>query len=367
VSKLTRKPEDSRSGASLTPSKQPSEPGVAAVGGGTGPGQGGPGSPRSTVAVLESLRRKLPGLSHYGMVAVLIVLVIAAQILYSGFLQIGNIWNLLSQNAPIGLVAVGMTFVIIGGGFDLSVSSLFAIGAVVSAGLAGHMSVPLAVLLAVLAGALGGLINGVLITRMRLNSFVVTLATTSVFGGVAYVISNSQPIVPTASSYAYLGTKTFGGVPLSAIVLAVVFVIGGVVLSKTVYGRSVHAVGGNREAARLAGLRVDVIRASTYVLTGVCAALGGVFLASQTNTGSADMGATVALQSIAMVIIGGTSLLGGEGAMWRTLIGILILATINNLLESLAVSTAVQLLAQGLVILLAVSFGVLTRRVRSAS
>jgi ribose transport system permease protein len=265
------------------------------------------------------------------------------------------------------MVAVGMTFVIIGGGFDLSVSSLFAVGAVTSAGLAGHMSVPMAVLFAVFAGAVGGVINGALITRMRLNSFVVTLATTSVFSGAAYVISNSEPIVPTASAYSYLGTKTFAGVPLSVIVLAVGFAIGGVVLSKTVYGRSVYAVGGNREAARLAGLRVDLIRASTYILTGVCAALAGVFLASQTGTGSADMGSTVALQSIAMVIIGGTSLLGGEGAMWRTLVGMLILATINNLLDSLAVSSAVQLLAEGLVVLIAVSLDTLSRRLRGAS
>ena len=317
--------------------------------------------------VPRSLAARLSAVSRYGMVGVLVLLIIAAQLVYSGFLQIGNIWNLLSQNAPTGLVAVGMTFVIIGGGFDLSVGSLFAVGAVTSAGLAGHMSVPLAVLFAVLACGVGGLVNGALITRMRLNSFVVTLATTSVFSGVAYVISNSEPIVPTASAYSYLGNKTFAGVPLSVIVLAIVFGIGGVVLSKTVYGRSVYAVGGNREAARLAGLRVDLIRASTYILTGVCAGLAGVFLASQTDTGSADMGSTVALQSIAMVIIGGTSLLGGEGAMWRTLVGMLILATINNLLDSLAVSSAVQLLAQGLVVLIAVSLDTLSRRLRAAS
>lgn len=329
--------------------------------------QGAGQSASGRTAALDRLGSTVSGLSRYGMVGVLVILVIAAQMVYSGFLQIGNIWNLLSQNTPTGLVAVGMTFVIIGGGFDLSVSSLFAVGAVTSAALAGHMSVPLAVLLAMLAGGAGGVINGILITRMRLNSFVVTLATTSVFSGVAYVISSSEPIVPTASAYGYLGNKTFDGVPLMVVVLAVAFAIGGIVLSKTVYGRSVHAVGGNREAARLAGLRVDMIQASTYVLTGICAALAGVFLASQTNTGSAEMGATVALQSIAMVIIGGTSLLGGEGAMWRTLVGMLIVATINNLLDSLAVSSAVQLLAQGLVVLFAVSLDTLTRRLRRSS
>lgn len=326
----------------------------------------GPDGPHAGM-ILGRLGAGASGLSRYGMVGVLVLLVIAAQLAYSGFLQIGNIWNLLGQSAPTGLVAVGMTFVIVGGGFDLSVSSLFAVGAVVSAALAGHMPVPLAVLVAVLAGGAGGLINGVLITRLRLNSFVVTLATTSVFSGIAFVISKSEPIVPSGSAYSFLGTKTVGGVPLTVIILAVVFVIGGVVLSRTVYGRSVHAVGGNREAARLAGLRVDLIRASTYVLTGLCAALAGVFLASQTGTGSADMGSTVALQSIAMVIIGGTSLLGGEGAMWRTLVGMLILATINNLLDSLAVSSAVQLLAQGLVVLVAVSLDTLSRGLRGGS
>jgi ribose transport system permease protein len=299
------------------------------------------------------------------MVGVLAGLVVAAQAAYPGFLETGNVRNLLIQNTPTGLVAIAMTFVIIGGGFDLSVGSMFAIGAVVSARLALNWPVPLAVGGALLAGLIGGLANGILITRIRLNPFVVTLATTSVFSGTAYVLSNSEPVVPSVPDFGYLGSHVVLGVPLCVIILVGMFVIGGAVLSRSVFGRSVYAVGGNYEAARLAGLRVDVIRASTYVLTAVCAALAGAILASETFTGSATLGSSVALDSIAMVIVGGTSLLGGEGRMWRTGVGILIFATIGNLFDSLAVNSSVQLLIKGLIVLVAVGLDSLARRTRA--
>jgi len=314
------------------------------------------GRPRSTAKAVTAW------VLRYAIVWVLIALAIVSNIFYPGFFEIGNLRNILSQNAPVGLVAIGMTFVMIAGGFDLSVSAVFALGAVLFASFAGHMPIVAALGLVLLVGLLAGAINGAIITRLNVNPFVATLGSASVFSGLAYLYSRSTPVVPEKTSFLKLGTDSFLGVPISILIFFAVFAIGAVVLAKSVYGRSVYAVGGNAEAARLAGIRIDFIKFSTYMLTGVCAALAGMIIASRTGVGQADVGVSITLDSIAMVIIGGTSLLGGEGAMWRTLVGILILATINNLFDALALDTAAQQLVKGVIVIGAVALEAFTRR-----
>jgi len=299
---------------------------------------------------------------HYAMVWVLIVLAIVSDILYPGFFAFGNLRNIMSQNAPVGLVAIGMTFVMIAGGFDLSVSAIFAAAGVAAASFFGHVSIELAIAGALAVGLAAGAINGAIITRLKVNPFVATLGTSSAFAGLALLYSHSQPIVPTGAAFSWLGTARWAGIPVSVVIFFAAFAIGAVVLSTTVFGRSVYAVGGNQEAARLAGIRVDLIRFLTYVITGLCAAIGGTIIASQTGVGQADIGANITLDSIAIVIIGGTSLLGGEGAMWRTLVGMLILATINNLFDSLALDTAAQSVVKGVIVVGAVALDSYTRR-----
>jgi ribose transport system permease protein len=299
---------------------------------------------------------------RYAIVWVLVVLAIVSDALYPGFFDIANLRNILSQNAPVGLVAIGMTFVMIAGGFDLSVSALFAAAGVAFASFMGEMPLALAFFAAVAVGMVGGAINGAIITRLQVNPFVATLGSASVFSGLAFLYSDSQPIVPTETSFTTLGNVNWLGVPASIVIFFVVFAIGTLVLSRTVFGRSVYAVGGNAEAARLAGMRVDWIRFVTYAITGACAALAGAIVASRTGVGQADVGASITLDAIAIVIIGGTSLLGGEGAMWRTLVGLLILATINNLFDSLALDTAAQSLVKGVIVVGAVALDSYTRR-----
>jgi ribose transport system permease protein len=196
--------------------------------------------------------------------------------------------------------------------------------------------------------------NGLIVTRLRINAFVVTLGSASLFTGLAYVISHSAPVIVSSISFGTLGTNNLIGVPISVWILLVAVVLGGLVLARSTFGRSVYAVGGNIEAARLAGLRVDAIKIACFAIVGLLAALGGMILASQTGTGEGDYGSTIALNAIAIVVIGGTSLLGGEGAMWKTVIGIVILGTINNMFNALALSTADQYVIEGIVILLAV-------------
>jgi ribose transport system permease protein len=146
--------------------------------------------------------------------------------------------------------------------------------------------------------------------------------------------------------------------------MLIVFVIGGFALAKTVYGQSIYAIGGNNEAARLSGLRVDLLRGSTYVATAICAGIGGMIIASRLGVGQADMGSSIALDSIAIVVIGGTSLLGGEGAMWRTLVGLLIIATLTNIFDSLAISTNYQLVVKGSIVIGSVALDLFARSMR---
>ncbi|HEV7752722.1 MAG TPA: ABC transporter permease [Baekduia sp.] len=298
---------------------------------------------------------------RFVMVWVLIILAIVSDFLYPGFFDSGNILNILSQNAPVGLIAVAMTFVIIAGGFDLSVAAMLAAGGVAFASFSNHIPIGLAAIATIALGAVAGSVNGFIVTKMRVNPFIATLGTASLYAGGTALYCHSNPINGDNPNFDFLGTSKWFGVPISVWVLGVVLVIGWVVLTKTVYGRTVYAVGGNNEAAKLAGMRVDLVRASTFVLTGVASVISGMIVASVTGTALAGVEAEVTLNSIAIVIIGGTSLLGGEGAMWRTLVGLLIFGTINNLFDSLAWPTATQQVVLGAIVLGAVSLDAYTR------
>jgi ribose transport system permease protein len=316
-------------------------------------------------ARLRTIRATLVRYSvRYAMLWILAALVIAAQASYSNFLTIDNVKNLLTQNAELGIVAMGMTLVIIGGGFDLSVSGTFSFGAVFFAGLcqnSGWSTVAsLAAVLAVGAGL--GLVNGLAITKLNVNAFVATLGTAVAYGGLAAMYSHSSPIpVSGVAGFDFLGSGTLFGLPVPIVSLIALYLVGGVVLTKSAYGRRLYAVGGNLQAARLAGLRIDSIRVVSFVVCGLVTAFAGAMIASTLSTGQTDQIPTIALDAIAAVVIGGTSLYGGEGAMWRTAVGVLILATINNLFSSLAVETPVQNVIKGAVVIAAVALETYTR------
>jgi len=300
--------------------------------------------------------------SRYSMVGVLVLLVIVAQSAFPGFLSPGNLKVVLLNTAPVGLVAIGMTFVLIGGGFDLSVGGIFAFSGMLYASLANSMPVIVAFALMIPAAIAMGAINGLVITRLHVNPFVATLGSSSIFSGLAYLINSDGAITVTSSSFTYLENANWAGIPAMIWILALCFVAGGVVLARTVYGRSVYIVGGNADAARLSGMRVSIIQGSTYALSALGAALGGMLLASQTGVGQANVGVDVTLDSIAIVIIGGTSLRGGQGAMWRTLVGLLIISTIDSLFNSLAWNSATQSLVKGAIIIVAVALDAWSQR-----
>ena len=311
-----------------------------------------------TVGRSKSLRERLTGL---GIVWVLVLLMILATALNPRFVNPGNLVNLLSQNAPVGIIAVGMTFVIIAGGFDLSVAAVLGIGGVSYATLSHLMPPAPAILITLVIGLLLGVVNALLITRAKVNAFIATLATASLFGGLTLLFTDSKPVPMAPGGYDFLSDQDFMGAPLSVWLLALLFAAAWFVLSKTVYGRGIFAIGGNDEASRLAGLPVILLRASTYVLTSMLAALAGIIVASVIGVGQPGVAVEVTLNSIAIVIIGGTSLLGGEGAMWRTLVGLLIFGTINNLFDILAFRQSMQDVALGVIVLGAVSLDAYTR------
>ncbi len=302
--------------------------------------------------------------TRYAMVGVLLVLLVVATIVYPNFLSLGNVLNVLTNSTPVGLVAIGMTFVLIGGGFDLSVAGIFALCGVLYATLANAMPVPLAFLAMLPIALVLGIVNGLVITRLHVNAFVATLGSASIFTGLAFLVNTSGAVFVTDETFTYLGRERWLGVPIMIWILAIAFVVAGLLLAKTVYGRNVYLVGGNAEAARLSGVRVGLVQASTYAFTAVTAAVAGMLLASQTGVGQANTGVTITLDAIAIVIIGGTSLRGGQGAMWRTLVGLLIIATISSVFNSLAWNSSVQSVAKGVIVIGAVALDAWTQRRR---
>lgn len=304
--------------------------------------------------------------SRFAMIGVLAALVVLASVLYPGFLSPENLRDLLLQNSAVGIIALGMTFVIISGGFDLSVGATYALGATVSAGVAISTGSPtLGVVAALGAGAVCGVVNGLLVARLHINPFVATLGSSSVISGVAYIYSNSAPFIVSDPHFKILARSSLAAIPTPILILAVTFAVGGVLLAMTSYGRNIYAVGGNHEAGWLSGLRVTNLTGSVYVMTGLLAAFAGTIDASRLGVGQADVGANLALDAIAIVIVGGTSLRGGEGAVWRSGVGLLIFATLTNLFYSLNLSQNWQLVAKGTIVLIAVAFDAWSRSRRS--
>ncbi len=301
-------------------------------------------------------------LLRYGMVVVLVVMVLTTVVLDPQFLDRQNLQNLALQWAPVGLMAVGMTYVIISGGFDLSVGGIYAVGAVLYAAVAQENNTMIAIVVTLLAGALIGVVNGLVITRLDVNPFVATLGMGFVLRGLALVTTSAAPILVFRDSFTTLGAGRFLGIPIPVLILIVSLIAGGLVLSRTIYGRYVYAVGGGEEAARLSGIPTNRVKASVYVMTGVGAALAGMIIASRLGSGQADIGAYLELDVITVVVVGGTALAGGEGAMWRTTVGITILAVLGNSFDRLQVNPFWQLVIKGLIIILAIAADSYSRR-----
>ena len=276
-------------------------------------------------------------------------------ILTPHFLTLSNLLNVMEQTAINAVVAVGMTYVIVSGGIDLSVGSIVAMSGVVLAhALQAGWPAPLAIAAGLLVGALCGLVNWLLITRGRLPPFIATLGLMSVARGGALVYTEGRPISGFAAGFRALATGRVLDVPVPVILTALLYVAAHFVLTRTRFGRYVYAIGGNEEATRLSGVAVRFHKAMVYVLSGAMSALAAALLTARLNSAQPIAGIMYELDAIAATVIGGTSLLGGEGTLGGTLIGALIMGVLRNGLNLLGVSSFLQQIVIGVVIIGAV-------------
>ncbi|WP_424768596.1 ABC transporter permease [Paenibacillus sp. sgz302251] len=282
----------------------------------------------------------------------LVILIIAGSLLSDRFLSLQNLINLVQFAAETGIIAVGMAFVIFTGGIDLSVGSIVALAAVVSAS-TQQMGVGGVLLLCATLGALIGLINGLVITKARVEPFMATLAMMAIVRAVTLWITNGGPVLkPVSASYQAIAGEVLG-IPLPAIYLIVIFIFGYILLNRMPFGRHVLAVGGGEETARLFGVKVENVKLAVYTLSGVLAALAGALITARIGMGEPRSGYNFELTAIAIVIVGGTYLLGGRGTIGGTFIGAMIFAVILNLMNLMDVSAYIQPIVRGLIIIIA--------------
>jgi ribose transport system permease protein len=298
--------------------------------------------------VMEKLR-------SLGIVGVLIVLVASISIVQPTFLQYGNLANVLSQWSPVMLMGIGMTYVMITGGFDLSVGATYSLAAVVAAYLGQTQPPGLAFAVAILVGLLTGAVNGVVVSILGVNPFIATLGSSLVISGATLVFTNNAAFVVQYPPFGALGNGRLLGLPYAGLLALGLMAVAGLALAYTTYGQSVYAVGGNAEASRLAGIRTRGVVTSTYALSGLCAGVGGVITASQLSSAQANLSPNLVFDVLTVVIVGGTSLAGGSGAIWRTAVGVAILASLQNGFNLLDVNAYYQNIVKGLIIIGAVS------------
>ena len=313
-------------------------------------------APPIAAAARSGPRLRLAAIRDYGIVVFFVVLFVVLSIASDAFLSKDNLLNILDQWSPALIMAAASTLVLVGGGFDLSIGSIFGLGGVVAAVLADDGGVVPALLAGVGAGVVCGLVNGLLMTTGRINPFIATLATMMMFLGAAFLVTDGGNLITvTTPGFSDVGTGELLGVSYLIWIAAVFVAVCGFVLSRTVFGRFLYAAGGNPEAAWLSGVNVSRVRVIALVLSGGAAALAGVLVASKVSTGQADAGGlTLALNALTGVILGGVSIAGGEGAIWRTVLGVMLLALIGNGFNLLGVDGTYQQIVQGAIILVAV-------------
>jgi ribose transport system permease protein len=303
-------------------------------------------------------------LRDYSVLLATLALFIVLSITSSSFLTKTNLLNIVDQQTSLGIIAVAGTLVIIAGAFDLSVGAMYALGGVVAAQLANHLGVPEGILLGILCGALLGAVNGVAVGVFRINPFIATLATAIVFGGLGLIVSNESLITVTKTSFQTFGTTEFLGVRLTTWIFIAFALAMGLLLQWTKFGRYIYACGGNEEAARLSGVRVGAVRMAVFVISGLASTLAGALFAARVGVGDSSVGTALTLSAVAAIVVGGTSIWGGEGAIWRTIVGLFFLALIDNGFNLLGVDTKYQQVVQGTIILVAAGVDAYARRQR---
>ncbi|NQT58778.1 MAG: ABC transporter permease [Bacteroidetes bacterium] len=297
-------------------------------------------------------------LSKYGLWWAFLGLIIFASILSPRFISYRNITNILRQVSILGVLAVGMTYVILNGGIDLSVGGVMAFSCVLVPVVSPYLndSVFLIILVCLFAGSIIGAITGTLIAQGHVQPFIATLGMTAVAEGLAFIMSNGRPIILEDSRWGSFGNSFTAGMPNLAIVFIIIIIIGQFVLSKSVFGTYIYAIGNNEEAVQLSGVRTKLVKTFAYIISGLLASLGGLMMTARISVGDPGVGSGYALDVIAAVVVGGTRLGGGYGSVINTLLGAAIIGVLNNVFNLMGVSPYPQMVFKGIIIIAAVLF-----------
>lgn len=314
-----------------------------------------------------TLERKfslLQWLAERGVIVVTILLIIVAALFVDGFASFANITDVFYRAAPIGIAALGMTFVVVSGNYlDLSIVAQIATSAVVLIGVSNHLGMVPAVLIALVIAAIYGFVNGIAVGVFKANAVIVTLSTTFIGLGILRWLSGGSIVFgPEDGPIRAFGQAKIGPIPLSAILLIVIAVILWFVLSRTSFGFTVRAFGSNKEATRLAGVKTGAVVVGAFFITSLSAMVAGFTLAAFSNTAVSSMSGGYDFQALAAIIIGGTSVFGGKGSVMRTLLGVIFVSVLTNILVLSGISFGYQQVAIGLLIVFAVSIDVLARK-----
>jgi len=295
----------------------------------------------------------------------LILMIILISLLSPHFLTVSNILNVLRQISLVAIIAVGMTYVIITGGIDLSVGSVAALSGIITGVFLKNVGIGIffSIILGIGAGILCGLFNGILITsKIKMPPFISTLAMMSIARGLALFITSGRPIFNLPESFSFLGGGIVIGIPMPIIIMMIIYILAHFHLSYSKTGLYFYAIGGNEEAARVSGIHTNKVKMKAYIISGICSSIAGIVLASRVMVSEPIAGFGYELDAIASVIIGGTNLFGGEGLVLGTLIGAVIMGILRNGLNLLNVSTYLQQVVIGFVIAGMVSISILRRK-----
>ncbi len=301
-------------------------------------------------------------LRDFGLLFAIVIIITIMSIISPVFLTSQNIINIIRQISINGILAVGMTCIILTGGIDLSVGSLVAVTSVICGSmlLSGY-NVFITCIVGVAVAVAFGLFNGVLVAKVGLQPFIATLATCEIGRGFALAFSNGKPYTITNKAFLKIGKGTILDIPVPIIILVIVVVIGLIVLQRTTFGRYIFAIGGNKNAAKLSGVKTKKVEMMVYVISGICCGIVGLILSARISSGQPTAAEGYELDAIAATAIGGTSMSGGRGGLYGTILGFVIIGLISNSLNLLNVNSFYQQMVKGLIILLAVLLDMKTK------
>ena len=303
------------------------------------------------------------------MLVILLAFFIILSFTTPNFLKLINIVNLFTQIAIYGVIACGLIFVMIGGEFDISVGSVMALSGVITVKILNGMNTSvdyLVVFLVLLAmSVVIGILNGLLVAKVKINSFIVTLGGMMFYRGLAFYLSDGNPIACTQKSFINISNYALLKFPITVWIFIILVILVEIVLIKSRYGRNVYATGGNYDVAQYSGIKVDFYKISTYIMSAAAAALAGFLLASRLNTGAPTHGEDAAMSVISAMVLGGVSLSGGEGGMVKAFIGLMILGLLTNALNMIGVYAYYHLAIKGLLLIIVVSFDRYYNRVKA--